>query len=134
VLVLLPFLCWRRCLCCAGVSIVYGVVYHKGEDTCESTAQQKHNKGKESCTTRVLMSAYQGQQHQHYKGNNTSALAQTCQLNRGNNTGAMTVMTPMRCEREEVSAIWMTMPVQQGRQHPCNVGDGTSAIRATTPS
>jgi hypothetical protein len=49
------------------------------------------------------------------KGNDTSATAQTCQVDGGNNTGAMTVMTPMRHEGKEVSAIRTTTQGQQGR-------------------
>jgi hypothetical protein len=73
------------------------------------------------------MSAHRGQQLQHDKGNDTSTMAQTRKLEGGNNANAMTVTTPMQHEDKVVSAIWMTMPVQQGLQRPCNVGNGTSA-------
>jgi hypothetical protein len=60
-------------------------------------------------------------------------MAQTHQLNGGNNTGATMVMTPMQREGKEVSKIMTTTLAQQGQQCPCNVGDGASATRATTP-
>jgi hypothetical protein len=73
------------------------------------------------------------QQRQYDKGNNTSATAQTHQLDGGNNASATTVTTLMEFEGKEVSVIRTTIPRQQGQQYPCNVGDGTSATRATTP-
>jgi hypothetical protein len=91
----------------------------------------KHNEGKEACATRALIPVHQGQQCQRDKGSNTNATAQTCQLDKGNSTGATTVPMPMQGEGKEVSTIRTTMPAQQGQQHPCDVGNGTSSTRAT---
>jgi hypothetical protein len=55
-------------------------------------------------------------------------------LNGGNNTGAMMLIMPVQHEGKEVSGIRTTTPTQQGQQCPCNVGNGTSAMMATTPS
>jgi hypothetical protein len=63
---------------------------------------------------RAIMPAHQGQQPQHDKGNDTSAMAQTRQVDGGNNTGAMMVTTPMQHEGKEVSAMRMMTPEQQG--------------------
>jgi hypothetical protein len=93
----------------------------------------KHNEGKEACATRALLPVHQGQQCQRDKGSNTGVTAKTCQLDGGNNAGATTVPTPMQGEGKEVSAIRTTTPAQQGQQHPCNVGNGTSSTRATKP-
>jgi hypothetical protein len=79
------------------------------------------------------MPVHQGQQCQHDKGNNTSTTVQTRQVDRGSNTGAMMVTMPMWHESKEVSKIRTTTPEQQGQQHPCNLGDGASAMRVTTP-
>ncbi len=83
--------------------------------------------------TGALMPAYQGQQRQQDNGNDTSAMAQTCQLDGGNNAGATMVTTPMQCEGKENSRIRTKIQVEQGQQIPCNVGNGTSAMRATMP-
>ncbi len=159
-LVLSPLLCWHHGPHCAGVAALVMLVLltllhwcchclqrglqcrlrlstcqlNKGKDACKSTAQCKHNKSKEACVTRGIMPAHQGKLRQHDKGDNISATAQTRQAYGGNNISAMTVMTPMQCGGKEVSAIRTTMLVQQGQQHPCNVGNGASAMRATTPS
>jgi hypothetical protein len=58
---------------------------------------------------------------------------QTHQLDRGNNACVMTVTMPMQFEGKEISGIMTMMLVQQRKQHPCNVWDGASATRATTP-
>jgi hypothetical protein len=60
-------------------------------------------------------------------------MVQTRQLNEDNNASATTVTTPMQSEDKEVSKIMMMMPVQQGQQSLCNVGNGASATRAMTP-
>jgi hypothetical protein len=73
------------------------------------------------------MQVHQGQQCQ-----DTSAMAQTC-LDGDNNASATTVTMPMRREGKEVSTIRTTTPAQQERQHPCNVGNGASAMKATMP-
>ncbi len=117
-LALLTLLRW--CCCCLRRSLpcrpwLSTCRLNKGEDACKLTAQCKHNKGKEACTIRAIMPAHQGRQCQCDKGNDTNATAQTCQVDGGNNTGAMTVMTPMRHEGKEVSAIRTTMQGQQGR-------------------
>jgi hypothetical protein len=51
----------------------------------------------------------------------------------GQQCGATMVITPLQLEGKEVSAIRTTTPVQQGQKYLCNVGNGTSATRATTP-
>jgi hypothetical protein len=80
------------------------------------------------------MLVHQGQQRQRDKGDNTSATAQSRSVDGGNNTSAMTVMTPMKREGNEISAIRTTMPAQQGQQCLRNVGNGASTMRAMTPS
>ncbi len=103
VLALSPSLCWHHCPHCAGFatlvvlallpllrwccfSLWCGLPYrpwlstcqlNKGKDACKLTAQRKHNEDKEVCRTRVLMPVHQGQQCQHDKGNDTSAMVQT---------------------------------------------------------
>ncbi len=135
VLALFTLLHWCcRCLrhglpCCPQLSICH---LNKGKDACKST-QCKHKEGKEACATRAIMPVHQGQQCQHDKGNNTSTTVQTRQVDRGSNTGAMMVTMPMWHESKEVSKIRTTTPEQQGQQHPCNLGDGASAMRVTTP-
>jgi hypothetical protein len=65
------------------------------------------------------------------KGNDTSAMAQTCQLTGFDNAAATTVMTPMQHEGKEVSTIRTTMLAQQGQQRLCNFDNGASTRRAT---
>jgi hypothetical protein len=61
-------------------------------------------------------------------------MMQTCQLDGGNKAGTMTVTTmPMQNEGKGVSGIMTMMPVQQGQQRLCNIGDGTSATRVMAP-
>jgi hypothetical protein len=135
------FLCWHYGPLCAGIATLVELALltllrwccpclrrslpcrpwlsacqlNKGEDARKLTAQCKHNKGKEACAIGAIMPVHQGQQCQCDKGNNTSATAQTCQVDGGNNTGVMTVMTPMRHEGKDVSAMRTTMQGQRGQ-------------------
>ncbi len=126
-LTLSSFLCWHNCPHCAGIAVMlvslpllrwcccclrHGLPRHlrlstfhlnEGKDVCKSTAQCKHNKGKEVCVTRGLTPVHQGQQFQRDKGNDTSATVQTGQLSGGNN------------------------PVKQWWQCPCNLRAKRSA-------
>jgi hypothetical protein len=107
-LVLLPLLCCcyyclRRCL--PHSQRLSPCQLNNGKDACKSTAQGKQNKGKEVCVRRILMPVYQGQQQQHGKDINTSAMAQRHQLDGGNNCGATMLTAPMQCEGKEVRVM-----------------------------
>ncbi len=131
VLVLLPLSCWHCTL--VALALPLSVVPSTMLSACILTTQFKHNKGKEACMTRALMPVHQERQCQRDKGNDTSATGLTRQLDGGNNAGPTMVTMPMHYEGKEVNTIVTTTPAQQGQQHPCNVGDGANATRATMP-
>jgi hypothetical protein len=140
VLALLPLLRWCcRCLRrglprCWRLSICQ---LNKGEDACELSAKQKHNKGKEARATRTLMLAYWGQQHQHDKGDlddskdawalmtATTSLLQGQQHQLDDHANLTMVETSLQQERQS------PLQWQQRRLHINS--SNAIAMRATTP-
>ncbi len=71
----LPLLHWCCHCCWHGLTRCPWLSTCKGKDACKSTAQCKHNKGKEACIMGALMPVHQGQQCQCDKVKSTSATA-----------------------------------------------------------
>jgi hypothetical protein len=88
------------------------------------------------------MPAYQGQQSQRDKVNDTSTMVQTRQLNGGNNAGATRVTTPMQCgggrgqhnKDNKVSATRATVPMQCWQWHQHNEGNNTIVTMTKMPA
>jgi hypothetical protein len=115
---------------------------NEGENACKVTAQRKHNEGKEACRARALMPAHQGWQRQCDKGkNDTSTMAQTCQLDRGNNANCYRWQQWPHCYKGNNTSLmtmlawlWQRCNHDEGHNHHSHVNKDTCASMATMPS